>query len=96
MRLSHNAISKEARKMARLTIYHIIVRESGSGDVKWIHDSWDEWTLDENPGGFDESLKKAHETHGADNVRVLEVEVPQDSFDRAFDNTVVQGEINEP
>jgi hypothetical protein len=80
--------------MSKLTIYHIVVREPG-GDAFWIEDCWDEWTLDENPGGFDESIEKIKETHGADNVRVLGINVPEDALQRPFYTTVIDGDVSE-
>jgi hypothetical protein len=45
-----------------------------------VVDAWDEFTMEENPQGYYEALKKARKEHGVDAVRELQIELPQSAI----------------
>jgi len=72
----------------------IVVRsQSVVEDTHWVAGAWDEYTLDENPSGFEDDVKKAQGEHGADNVRILDVKIPEDALAYAFEIPQVEGDV---
>jgi hypothetical protein len=75
-----------------MIIHVVVVRQSSGGeDSYWVAEAWDEYTVDENGWGFEEALQRCRSTHGADNVRVLKVQLPADALERPFRVPVVEG-----
>lgn len=67
-----------------MKIVLIIVRSEHNSDVKWIEAAFDEYLLDANASPYFDAVKIAAEKYGNDNVRELEVVIPDGSLDRAF------------
>ena len=78
-------------------IVHLIVirHPEPSEDTYWTTEAWDENTIDENPQGYEEALKKAQASNGADHVRVLKVQLPEGALAKPFEVPVVKGEVVE-
>jgi len=57
----------------------------------WLHSGWDKITAeDHNPEGYEADLEKARGEYGVDNVRVQEVEIPDDSVEKLFTTPFVR------
>ena len=70
----------------------IVIRQPGTvEDTFWTSEAWDEYTIDENPEGFDEAIEKAHKEYGGDHVRVLQVRIPKGSLAKPFEVPTVEG-----
>jgi hypothetical protein len=72
----------------------IVVRIPGPTNVEyWTTEAWDEFTLDENPQGFEEALDKARQKHGDQHVGVLKVELPRGALAKPFEIPKVEGKV---
>lgn len=60
---------------------------------RWVTNAWDEYTIDENPDGFTAAVECAEAEHGAANVRILNVRIPEGSLDKPFEVPTVEGEV---
>lgn len=68
------------------TVDLIVVRDSsGYGEMPWVQGAWDSFTIDENPAGWQEAIQKAQEAHGAENVRIIRLAMPERALSGAFD-----------
>lgn len=77
-----------------MELHVILVREPVDGSI-WSTEAWDEYTIDDNPTGFRDAVEKAKKQNGADNVRIMVVDVPDDCMENAFALTRVSGTIKE-
>lgn len=69
---------------------HIIAVKAPDVDSPWVQSAWDEYTIDENPEGFQRDIEKAKEMHKDYEVRLGIIEVPDNFFSKIFDPPVVQ------
>jgi len=77
-----------------MTVSIIVVRIPGPTNVEyWTTEAWDEFTLDDNPQGFEEALAKARNQHGAEHVGILEVELPSGALAKPFEIPKVEGKV---
>jgi uncharacterized protein YciU (UPF0263 family) len=74
----------------------LIVARALNVQEPWILGAWDEWTIDENPTGFQEAVEEAIEKNKTAEVRVGCVEVPDEFMERIFEPIVVKGKPTEP
>lgn len=70
---------------------YLIVAKIMNVETPWILGAWDEWTIDENPNGFQEAINEAREKNRTAEVRVGCVEVPDDFMEQIFQPIVVKG-----
>ena len=76
-----------------MIIKAIVVRNSSViEDTFWVAGAWDEYTYDENAHGFDEEVQRNQQSHGHDNVRILDIVIPEDALAKPFEIPVVKGE----
>lgn len=74
-----------------MLIYMIWVNNRAEFDEAWMLDAWDEFTIEANPQGFDEAVKKAKSEHAE--VRVIPVHVDIAKVQHAFEIQPIDGEV---
>lgn len=57
--------------------------------------AWDEFSVDDNPDGFERIITAATDAMGKDlnEIRRITIRVPLDTIEAAFRSTVIHGEI---
>ena len=60
-----------------------------------LMEAWDYYSMDSNPGGFEEACKKSRKEMGDDllEFRIIDLGVSMDSIDAAFATTTVAAEV---
>jgi hypothetical protein len=56
-----------------------------------LADAWDEFSVDENPTGWEDAVKKARKSG---HVRICVIEVPTDKLESLWVGDVIPGEVN--
>lgn len=74
----------------------IVVRSVTTQPVYWTTEAWDENTLDENFEEFVRAVEKAREKHGGENVRVLNVALPDGALAQPFKQVQMVGRLLAP
>jgi hypothetical protein len=71
---------------------HLIIVRTGVRDTDepWTTNAFDEYTMEENPSAFTDALKAERQSHGAANVAVAIITVPDDMMRRAFEPRVTK------
>jgi hypothetical protein len=59
-----------------------------------VRGAWDEYRRKDNETGFQEELKSECNVYSTEHVRVLDIEIPVQSIDRAFDTPLLLGKIS--
>lgn len=65
-----------------MDVYQIWAQEAG---FFWLVDAWDDDSISGDRSGYEEALKKAHDAHGAENVRVIRTVIDFDAVTKAFE-----------
>lgn len=57
--------------------------------------AWDEWSIDENPSGWQDACKEALESLGSDLAahRYIDIKLDDETLDRAFWPVEINGEV---
>lgn len=66
-----------------MDIYMVWARDALDGSV-WLVDAWDDDSISSNREGWEGTLQKQRENHGADNIRVLVSSVDMDEVLASF------------
>lgn len=76
-------------------LVNLLATNSGCrpGDSPWIVDAWDEYSIEENEQGFAGAISKAEAKYGAGSIRVIQVQVPDDTLVKAFEYIKVEGSV---
>ena len=74
-----------------MKIYLIVVQAPTRGDSPWVWGAWDEWTIDENPDGYQEAINEARARNPSEEVRTACVEVPDGFLQQVFEPLSVKG-----
>ena len=63
----------------------VFVKDEGEEpESAWIMDAWDEFSIENNPEGYQESLDKLRDSYGYNNVHVLVVQIPFENVTKMF------------
>lgn len=57
-----------------MDIYLIWVTDTTPSEA-WVHDAWDDYSIDNHPGGWEEARQKAYKQFGPEGVRVGKVKI---------------------
>ena len=77
-----------------MKIFLIWAIDSDLPGDRWVIDAWDEYTIQENPGGWSDrqaALTSAYPKHA---LKVVAIEVPFKELDAALSVPTVKGEVS--
>ena len=74
-----------------MKLHTIWVSHDGSWDGAWLKSAWDEYSIEENPEGFDAAVKEAAD--GNHTHRVIVVDASDAALEEAWRGPVVGGSV---
>lgn len=83
------------QKEKTMKIYVIAIQTPGE-ETPWIVNAWDEWTVDENPTGFNDLVEDTQFKNPGADVRIGIVEVPDSFLFDIFKPVTAKGTIVPP
>ena len=79
-----------AENMGTIVKIHLIFEATEDGDAAWLVDAWDEYSIDGNPEGFDEAVKRAQQQSTAGRIRVITTLLNYEKVLAAFEPTEIE------
>jgi hypothetical protein len=64
---------------------YVITAKNEAAGPPWVVTAWDEYTVDENGSGYEGAITDAMRLHGAENVRIGIVHVPENFLESLFE-----------